>query len=108
MEDLPPASAQRLNAINRLFEDVFGEPTPRLSDLLAEQGYQPADVTILRTRELDAYLEALCQGWLDFVSEFLPSNRVVTLRRRYGLDGNPPETLAAIGTVLGVSRSGRL
>ncbi len=103
MEDLPPASAQRLSGINRLLQDIFGEPTPRLSDLLAEQGSQPADITILRTRELDAYLEALCQGLLGFVSEFVSSNRVVTLRRRYGLDGDPPDTLAAIGTELGLS-----
>ena len=103
IDDLPPATAERLRGTHRLLEGIFRE-SPRLSDLLAGQGFTPAEIGILKTRLLDRYLEELTRIWIGFFEEVLPDNRVLVLRRRYGLDGEPPPTLQTVGVELGVSR----
>jgi DNA-directed RNA polymerase sigma subunit (sigma70/sigma32) len=51
-------------------------------------------------------LGALFRGRADLASALddLAANERTVLRRRFGLDGDPPETLEAIGQRLGLSR----
>ena len=104
IDDLPTATAERLRGINRLLGTVFGEPPPKLSELLKDQGFEASEIGALKTRLLDRYLEELARTWIGFFEEILPENRVLVVRQRYGLDGEVPPTLQAIGEELGVSR----
>jgi RNA polymerase primary sigma factor len=74
---------------------VGEDKTATLGDLLADRTVEPADTVgaLLRARaELVSVLDDLA-----------PNERTV-LRRRFGLDGDPPETLEAVGRRLGLSR----
>jgi DNA-directed RNA polymerase sigma subunit (sigma70/sigma32) len=104
IDDLPSTTAERLRGINRLLGAIFSEPPPKLSDLLTDQGFESSEIGTLKTRLLDRYLEELTRIWIGFFEEVLPENHALVLRRRYGLDGEPPPTLQAIGEELRLSR----
>jgi Sigma-70, region 4 len=104
IDDLPPATAERLRGINRLLGAIFRGRSPKLSDLLKDQGFTSTEIGALKTRLLDRYLDELTRIWIGFFEEILPANRALVLRLRYGLDGESPPTLQAIGEELGLSR----
>ena len=76
-------------------ETPIGEGTGRVSDLIADPSADPraALVSLLRARA-------------DLVSvlDDLAANERTVLRRRFGLEGDPPEKLEAIGQRLGLTR----
>lgn len=55
------------------------------------------------TPEREALRELFRQDLLELVGQ-LPDRDALVLRMRYGLEGTPPQTLAAIGKALGISR----
>jgi RNA polymerase sigma factor (sigma-70 family) len=72
-----------------------GESTATLGDLIADRTAEPAGT-----------LAGLFHDRAELVSvldDLAPNERLV-LRRRFGLEGEPPETLEAIGRRLGLSR----
>jgi RNA polymerase sigma factor (sigma-70 family) len=72
-----------------------GESTATLGDLIADRATAPAET-----------LAELFRDRAELVSVFddLAANERTVLRRRFGLEGDPPETLEAIGQRLGLSR----
>ena len=71
------------------------ESTATLGDIIADRSADPA-VTLA-----DLFRD---RGELVSVLDDLAANERTVLRRRFGLDGEPPETLEAIGQRLGYSR----
>ena len=71
------------------------ETAATLGDLVADRAAAPADT-----------LAGLFRGRTDLASvlDDLAANERTVLRRRFGLEGDPPETLEAIGRRLGLSR----
>jgi RNA polymerase sigma factor (sigma-70 family) len=77
------------------FETPVGDDQGRLEDLIADPSSDPREA-----------LGALFRGRSEFVSvldDLAPNERAV-LRRRFGLEGDPPETLEAIGRRLDLTR----
>ena len=72
-----------------------GEDTRRLVDTIADDSADPAD-TLSRLLQTRADLAAV-------LDDLAPNERTV-LRRRFGLDGEEPETLEAIGRRMDYSR----
>ena len=77
------------------FETPVGDDQGRLEDLIADPSSDPREA-----------LGALFRDRSEFVSvldDLAPNERAV-LRRRFGLEGDPPETLEAIGRRLDLTR----
>ena len=73
----------------------MGEEQTPLADVVADESADPGDVA-----------RALLQRHADLAGarDDLAENERTVLRRRFGLEGNAPETLEAIGTRLGFTR----
>jgi len=76
-------------------ETPIGEGTGRVSDLIADPSADPR-----------AALVSFFRARADLVSvlDDLAANERTVLRRRFGLEGDPPEKLEAIGQRLGLTR----
>ena len=76
-------------------ETPIGEGAGRVSDLIADPSADPR-----------AALVSLFRARADLVSvlDDLAANERTVLRRRFGLEGDPPEKLEAIGQRLGLTR----
>ncbi len=76
-------------------ETPIGDEERRLEDLVADPSADPS-----------AALTSLFRARADLVSvlDDLAANERTVLRRRFGLDGDTPETLEAIGRTLGLTR----
>ena len=76
-------------------ETPLKEGEGRIADLVADPSPSPSDA-----------VGALLRERADLVSvlDDLAANEGLVLRRRFGLDGDPPETLDAIGRRLGLTR----
>src|SRR5207244_10139653 len=76
-------------------ETPVGEGQGRVSDLVADPSTDPSDA-----------LTSLFRERTDLVSvlDDLAANERTVLRRRFGLEGDPPEKLEAIGRRLGLTR----
>ena len=76
-------------------ETPVGEGQGRVSDLVADPSTDPSDA-----------LASLFRERTDLVSvlDDLASNERTVLRRRFGLEGDPPEKLETIGRRLGLTR----
>src|SRR3989442_258024 len=74
---------------------VGAESTATLGDLIADRAAAPSET-----------LTGLFRARADLASvlDHLAANERTVLRRRFGLEGDPPETLEAIGQRLGLSR----
>jgi hypothetical protein len=93
----------QLNGLNQFLTDIFGEET-RLSGLLANLGFEQTQIELLR----DQHLDPVVSEFIDFVHKRLTSQSgkdtwFQLLSRRYGLDGEPPESFDVIGGRLGLS-----
>jgi RNA polymerase sigma factor (sigma-70 family) len=94
LEDLEELEELRRQQPISLEAPVGGGTVP-LRDTVPDAGADPA-----------AAVGALLRGRADLVSvldDLAPNERTV-LRRRFGLDGDPPETLEAVGRRLGLTR----
>ena len=76
------------------FETPIGEGG-RIGDLIADPAADPLDALISLFRE---------RADLVSVLDDLAANERTVLRRRFGLEGDPPEKLEAIGQRLGLTR----
>ena len=94
VEQLEELEAIRQQPVS-LETPVGGEGQGRVSDLVADPSTDPSDP-----------LPSLFRERTDLVSvlDDLAANERTVLRRRFGLEGDPPEKLEAIGQRLGLTR----
>ena len=76
-------------------ETPIGEGQGRVSDLIADRSADPSEALVALFRE---------RADLVSVLDDLAANERTVLRRRFGLEGDPPETLDTIGRRLGLTR----
>jgi RNA polymerase primary sigma factor len=76
-------------------ETPVGEGAGRVSDLVADPSADPSSAIAALFRK---------RAELVTVLDDLAANERTVLRRRFGLEGDPPETLEAIGRRLGLTR----
>ena len=97
------SAGARLAAVNSFLDVAYG-PGTRLSTLLAAQGCTPQELMLLRERHLEPLVGAFVAGIADRLGEYHAGERKYhVLARRFGLDGEPRGTLAAIGAHMGLT-----
>ena len=104
MEELATALGTTLEQVEELeeirlqpvsLETPIGEGEGRVSDLIADPSTDPRDTLVSLFRERTDLVSVL---------DDLAANERTVLRRRFGLEGDPPEKLEAIGQRLGLTR----
>ena len=104
MEELAAALGTTVEQVEELeeirlqpvsLETPIGEGQGRVSDLIADPSADPRDALVSLFRE---------RADLVSVLDDLAANERTVLRRRFGLEGDPPEKLEAIGQRLGLTR----
>ena len=104
MEELATALGTTLEQVEELeeirlqpvsLETPIGEGEGRVSDLIADPLADPRDTLVSLFRERTDLVSVL---------DDLAANERTVLRRRFGLEGDPPEKLEAIGQRLGLTR----
>ena len=104
MEELATALGTTLEQVEELeeirlqpvsLETPIGEGAGRVSDLIADPSADPRDTLVSLFRERTDLVSVL---------DDLAANERTVLRRRFGLEGDPPEKLEAIGQRLGLTR----
>jgi hypothetical protein len=95
---------QRLVSVNEFLSAVYGAET-RLSTLLAGLGHQQDALVFLRDHCLDQVMVLFVAKISERLEEYDDGERkYFILSRRFGLDGQPPATLATLGRELAISR----
>ena len=104
MEELATALGTTVDQVEELeeirlqpvsLETPIGEGEGRVSDLIADPSADPRDTLVSLFRERTDLVSVL---------DDLAANERTVLRRRFGLEGDPPEKLEAIGQRLGLTR----
>ena len=104
MEELATALGTTLEQVEELeeirlqpvsLETPIGEGEGRVSDLIADPSADPRDTLVSLFRERTDLVSVL---------DDLAANERTVLRRRFGLEGDPPEKLETIGQRLGLTR----
>ncbi|PYM76917.1 MAG: RNA polymerase subunit sigma [Candidatus Rokuibacteriota bacterium] len=101
MEELAAALGTTVEQIEEIrqqpvsLETPVGEGAGRVSDLVADPSADPSSAIAALFRE---------RANLVTVLDDLAANERTVLRRRFGLEGDPPESLEAIGRRLGMTR----
>ena len=104
MEELAAALGTSVEQVEELeeirlqpvsLETPIGEGQGRVSDLIADQSADPRETLVSLFRERTDLVSVL---------DDLAANERTVLRRRFGLEGDPPEKLEAIGQRLGLTR----
>ena len=104
MEELATALGTTVDHVEELeeirlqpvsLETPIGEGQGRVSDLIADPSADPRDTLVSLFRERTDLVSVL---------DDLAANERTVLRRRFGLEGDPPEKLEAIGQRLGLTR----
>jgi RNA polymerase sigma factor (sigma-70 family) len=104
MEELATALGTTLEQVEELeeirlqpvsLETPIGEGAGRVSDLIADPSADPRATLVSLFRERTDLVSVL---------DDLAANERTVLRRRFGLEGDPPEKLEAIGQRLGLTR----
>ena len=104
MEELATALGTTVDQVEELeeirlqpvsLETPIGEGQGRVSDLIADPSADPRDALVSLFRERTDLVSVL---------DDLAANERTVLRRRFGLEGDPPEKLEAIGQRLGLTR----
>jgi hypothetical protein len=93
----------QLAGLNEFLTVIWGEET-RLTTLLDSLGFEKSQIQYLR----DKHLEPVVTQFVEVVRQRLTNESgkdryFQVISRRYGLDGEPPETLEAIARKHGVS-----
>lgn len=90
--------------VNRFLEMIYG-PGSRPSAILEELGCTPEQVSLLRTRHLEAFVDGFVRCIAERLAQYRDGERKYrVLARRLGLDGEPSATLAVVGVEFGLSR----
>jgi AraC-like DNA-binding protein len=94
----------QLAGLNELLAAIYGSET-QLNTLLRDLGFEQIQIEQLR----DKHLEALVSKFLESIHERLTSDSgkdvyYQILSRRYGLNGEPPESLEAVARKRNISR----
>jgi RNA polymerase primary sigma factor len=104
MEELAAALGTSVEQVEELeeirlqpvsLETPIGEGQGRVSDLIADQSADPREALVSLFRERTDLVSVL---------DDLAANERTVLRRRFGLEGDPPEKLEAIGRRLDLTR----
>jgi RNA polymerase primary sigma factor len=104
MEELAAAMGTTVDQVEELeeirlqpvsLETPIGEGKGRVEDLIADPSADPRQALISLFRERSDLVSVL---------DDLAANERTVLRRRFGLEGDPPEKLEAIGQRLGLTR----
>jgi len=104
MEELATALGTTVDQVEELeeirlqpvsLETPIGEGQGRVSDLIADPSADPRDALVSLFRERTDLVSVL---------DDLAANERTVLRRRFGLEGDPPEKLEANGQRLGLTR----
>ena len=104
MEELAAAMGTTVDQVEELeeirlqpvsLESPIGEGKGRVEDLIADPSADPRQALISLFRERTDLVSVL---------DDLAANERTVLRRRFGLEGDPPEKLEAIGQRLGLTR----
>ncbi len=86
----------QLSGLNELLSVIYGEET-QLEPLLRELGFEQSQVAQLRGHPLEAVVDQFLETiHKRLTSESGKDTYYQILSRRYGLDGEPPDTLDAI------------
>lgn len=91
--------------INLFLSEVYKTPT-RLSNILLNQGFSADQLNELRSKHLHqvfkVFLSLIKEG---LITQSTIDNRLfIVMIRRFGLDGEPIDTLENIGITFGISR----
>jgi RNA polymerase primary sigma factor len=104
MEEIAAAMGTTVNRLEELeeirqqpvsLETPIGEDQGRVGDLIADPSADPLDALVTLFRERTDLVSVL---------DDLAANERTVLRRRFGLEGDAPEKLEAIGQRLGLTR----
>jgi hypothetical protein len=90
---------KQLVGLNAFLTEIYRSDM-RLSKLLAEFGLEQQEIELLR----DKSLRSLLEEFLAVIKERLGERRFEIVSRRFGLDGERPDTLQALGNKLSLSR----
>lgn len=94
----------KIIGLNEFLTAVY-KSEARLSDLLRNCGFDAEQINRLRERHLEQFTNSFVEKLKTRMSGFSDGERLQTiLFRRFGLDGDPPETLQSIGERLDISR----
>ena len=74
------------------------------TDLLHEAGPEAETIQKLKKDQNSAFYARLIYHWYEWAAAELSVRSAYIFVRRFGLDGQPPARLAAIGQELGISR----
>lgn len=95
---------EQIIGLNEFLTAVYKSET-RLSNLLENCGFDSEQINIIRGQYLEQFTVSFIEKLKTRMIGFSDGERLQTiLFRRFGLDGNPPETLQSIGERLGISR----
>jgi hypothetical protein len=85
---------QQVDGLNSFLTEVFGAET-RLSAILKELGFSEQQVELIRTRHLECVVAKYLDSIKGRMLEWSDGERMFTvLIRRYGLDGQAPQSSA--------------
>ena len=100
-----PQPDLRLQAeqINTFLQALYCGPR-RVSDLLLASGLEAETIQKLKQAQMAPFYARLIFHWYEWAAAELSVRSAYILVRRFGLDGQPPARLAAIGQELEISR----
>jgi len=95
---------QKVSGINEFLTMVYGTET-RLSTLLRSLGFNSQQVELIRNQYLESFITSFLEVLRTRTITGWDGERLYTIiSRRPGLDGEPPDTLKALGQQFGLSR----
>jgi len=95
---------EQIIGLNEFLTAIYKSET-RLSNLLENCGFDSEQIKLIRGQYLEQFTVSFVEKLERRIAKFSDGERLQTiLFRRFGLDGNPPETLQSIGERLGISR----
>ncbi len=94
---------QQINGLNEFLTAVYGTET-RLSTLLADLGFDDAQVEVVRNQHLESTVASFLGALRQRTVAGLDGERLFLITsRRFGLDGGPPDALEVLAQKLGLS-----
>jgi hypothetical protein len=95
---------QQVNSLNEFLTAVYGTET-RLSTLLTSLGFNSQQVELIRNQYLEPTITSFLESLRKRMVAGWDGERLYEIiSRRFGLDGEPPDTLEALGQQFGLSR----
>jgi hypothetical protein len=95
---------QQVNGLNEFLTTVYGTET-RLSTLLTSLGFNSQQVELIRNQYLERAITSFLESLRKRMVAGWDGERLYKIiSRRFGLDGEPPDTLETLGQQFGLSR----